>query len=521
MKLSIVHHHFRRGGVSKVVDLGVKALLSQGIALDSITLISGSDQAPTEDFQDHRVQSLLVPEFAYSSESPEGSSTDADQIEKILTKHCKDSILWVHNYQLGKNPPFTQGLIQFAQRNSQTPVFLQIHDFPECGRYTNVQALYQGMNGPLYPRAANITYLLINPRDKQLLQNAGMREEELFLLDNPLDPPEQELGIPNHRRSTLRSRLGSLTDPELSGTIDPHLPMFFYPVRCIRRKNVLEAALICLLYPGKANLLLTLPGTSSQEKAYSREVQTLFEEGLVPGLFGLGQALDQTGIDFEEVAKSCDLILSSSVQEGFGYFFVDALSWGRPLLARKLDMLSGIEPLFGSYPKELYRSIRVPLGKEGRENLKSRYREKIGTLSGYISTERQKILEEEMEILFSKQACDFSYLDIDSQKSVLKRCKDSDYLDNLRKENKALIQAAEGLCMARPTPPLSTISRELGPEAFARRSEELLSKALNRIKTEKTHEAAAATEDPREDPIHRKLLEAFSQSDYIRLLYDA
>ena len=50
---------------------------------------------------------------------------------------------------------------------------------------------------------------------------------------------------------------------------DPEKPVFLYPVRAIRRKNIFEAALIAMIAGNGGNLIQTLPGISDQEIKYS------------------------------------------------------------------------------------------------------------------------------------------------------------------------------------------------------------------------------------------------------------
>jgi hypothetical protein len=532
MKIAIVHHHFRPGGVTKVVSAGAAALLKFRQEIEVITLVSGDREHLEETAKGifpgapDKVRVLHYPQLDYRSNMPTGQKPEAESIIRFFEEHLADHLLWVHNYQLGKNGVFTRAVLEYGKKWPDRPVILQIHDFPECGRHGNLDELYRGMEGRIYPVLPNITWAVINERDRRLLVQSGLPEKQIRLLDNPV--PDAMVPVPQPDKQMVRSKLVTAFNSCSStpGRILPDRPHFFYPVRTIRRKNAFEAALLCRVYTDgtgeQANLLLTLPGTSASERPYSDMVQALYQDGIVSGIFGFGRELEHEGLSFEMVARSCDLVLSSSVQEGFGYFFVDALRWGKPLLARSLEILEGIEPLFREYPHHLYSTVLVPVPAHERAELLSQYKKRLQELSPYLTESERESAFEKLGIMTGRALVDFSLLDPLRQDRLLRSLHDISLLRDIRQANEELIKTAVSLAGSLPTPPLQQIEDHFGAESFAERAWALIQELEMRISRtsaagEKNNASGAVKSSG--DPVHRRLLAQFATPEYLRLLY--
>jgi len=108
-------------------------------------------------------------------------------------------------------------------------------------------------------------------------------------------------------------------------------------VRCIRRKNVGEALLYAALAPAGAIVGLTLaPLNPVEVPIYESWKQTAAKVEL-PALFELGAP---GGLTFAENLSAADLILTTSLAEGFGMAFLEAWPAGRMLLGRDLPEIT-------------------------------------------------------------------------------------------------------------------------------------------------------------------------------------
>ncbi len=150
---------------------------------------------------------------------------------------------------------------------------------------------------------------------------------------------------------------------------DPEKPVFLYPVRAIRRKNIFEAALIAMTAGDGGNLIQTLPGISDQEIKYSNLISLFYSEKQIKGIWGTGIKGSAADFDFLSIIKTTDAVISSSVMEGFGYIFTDTLSWGKPIISRYLDTSEDFMPLFSKESSFFYKTFRIPQNTILKETL--------------------------------------------------------------------------------------------------------------------------------------------------------
>ena len=430
--ISILHYHFERGGVTQVVGLSVRAMAAHLPGLREIRLVSGRAggaeglaERLRKSCAQHGVTIALhvIPEMDYLPIDQVPGTDSAESVARLkraLLDACAGSVWMIHNYHLGKNPLFTAALLDIAKTHSDQRLCFYIHDFPECARYENLRFLRRFVPESPYPETGNVRYAVINERDRVHLMAAGIPEGHIVLLNNPVE--REEAG--HDARTPDRKKLEDHFAGRFPG-YTPEAPLLMYPVRTIRRKNVLELGLIAALSPTPVNLVVTLPGTSETEIAYSDAVSTAFAEGLIPGMWGVGEHLDQAELSFMDLMGLADMIVSSSVQEGFGYLFVDAVQWGRPLFARYLDVLDGIRPVFEGHPHHFYTSFRVPIATSHAAALRNRYTDKVLGLAGLVDQETADRLITDIETVVSDATAEFSYLPLEGQLQALRNAEAS------------------------------------------------------------------------------------------------
>ena len=302
-KISIFHYHLKPGGVTDVIRMGAEAVIEHLPEVELLRIVCGApddieeirtvlnkkaETAGRGKAPGFRLEVSICPEIGYSSENGQESPPSPGELAALLKRKFGDSCWWVHNYHLGKNPVFTAALLLTAAEVPTQKILFHIHDFPECARFDNLGRLREaGISNP-YPQTPNVAYALINSRDRRILTDAGLPADRIFLLNNPVGqtPPAAEAADPSVRigRLGLLHKHFRRTFPACS----PENRTVFYPVRSIRRKNILEAGLICAASEEKVNLVVGLPGVSAQEKNYSSICEQCFREGLIPGNLGLG-----------------------------------------------------------------------------------------------------------------------------------------------------------------------------------------------------------------------------------------
>ena len=513
--LIIFHYHFLPGGVTDVVTSAAISYLNHSKMIGKITIVSGR-QKNLENITSKIRKSLrrnskksicheVLPSIDYLENLSDGITTETIKYEILERYASEDNIWWIHNYHLGKNPYLTKALIEIADDRKQNMVF-HIHDFPECSRYALLKRLKDVIKGDLYPRTANVHYAVINSRDFHFLTEAGIEKELITLLENPIKP----VIIQSDRKKDTYAKLsGSIAD-SFPGWRKKE-PYMLYPVRAIRRKNIAEAALISSLTD--KNIIITLPGVSEAEKAYSNSCKEIFTSGLAPGMFGIGFEMENYDISFDELIGSSSVIVSSSVQEGFGYLFLNSMNWGKPLFARDLDILTSFKKSFKNFPSHFYHYFSVPLESNESEILQSEYFFKLKALQSELDEEKLEELQQLFAGILDSPEIDFSYLTLDLQISVLKRISvDCAYREKCRNLNRANINIINDYFELDISPNHKILEKNWSFASYCIKTDKILQKfdkspiCLNREKRKK--------------PIFETMQFYFTTPDYFRLLYD-
>ena len=462
--LAVVHYHLLPGGVTSVIRDGLRAILEHRPGLlRSIRLIAGrldgvealrcSLQAAAVDAgADTVVRATVDPFLDYGVRG----STNPDDWS-FAAVSGPDTVWWIHNHHVGKNVPFTRALLRGAARGD-TRVLLQIHDFPECGRIEGYQQVRAAVGTDLYPFGPRLRYAVINRRDHTALAAAGIPHGYLHLLWNPVAPSPVEVG---------------------SASTAPLMPggrrLWLYPVRIRRRKNVLEAGLLARM-AGRAAVGVTLAASSAAEASYHRQAGALFRDGTLPGRVGFGGQPRFRDRSLGALAAGADAVVSSSIEEGFGYQFLHARQWGLPLIARDIDAIDGVRDLLHPRSTVLYDRLQCPLTRADRLHLGGRYRARLKRLRPYVPRATLDQVADQVAAGTGGPLVDYSYLSVELQQAVAVRCTGDAELSRHRAANADLIERVRAV-----HPPHSPdraddrLERRFGAAAFAARAAEALS----------------------------------------------
>lgn len=427
-------------------------------------------------------------------------------IEELSRKFLSaDSIWWVHNYHLGKNPYFTKALLRISETTKQNMVF-HIHDFPECSRYSLLNRLKEYIKDDLYPQSDNIKYVVINRRDYNYLLKAGLRKDSLFLLENPIKISGTDFNRTKETDSRLSEELAKDFPRWNKGE-----PYMLYPVRAIRRKNIAEAALLAVL--SDKNVIVTLPGVSEKEKPYSDKCNTIFRKGLAPGMFGIGFDIEKYGISFDELIASSTMIISTSVQEGFGYLFLNSMNWGKPLLAKDLNILKSFKKSFEGFPATFYKAIYIPLNIEQKKELIDLYLKKITSLNQQLSQEALSALRNEIRKIFDSEEIDFSFLTLKMQIMVLEKIKnDSLFRKKCMECNENILKKIDEYFLINISPNHEALEKNWSFKSYCNKSDEII-KSFSLKRHDLIQKRGLPT-------IFETMKDLFATADNIRLIYD-
>jgi hypothetical protein len=295
----------------------------------------------------------------------------------------------------------------------------------------------------------------------------------------------------------------------------PDAPILLYPVRTIRRKNTIEAGLIATCSKTPVNLISTLPGVSAQEAPYSDMIEQCYRERLIPGAWGVGDPGKPYSVPFREMVGASDILVSSSVLEGFGYLFINALQWGKPLFARYLDTLEGILRIFDDFEHFFYDILLVPITNKQKRRIEELYTDHISRLSSVIPKEIQIRLQQQVRNLLheDEDTLEFSYLPTDMQIEVLKRAQELPFAHSIRELNPRIFDNLEALLTVEASPEREKLAGLFSFESYASVVSEIMA----------TLKGSSSTEDSADRFTEKKIADSvrdrFADIRFIRLLY--
>jgi len=402
MRVAIVHYHLHLGGVTRVIQNAVVALERQGV--QAAVLTGELPEHPIEGLE--KVQA--VPGLGY--EAVRAPWTPRELTTRLLEAArsqlgAPPDVWHIHNHSLGKNLILPEAVRQLAEDGHH--LFLQLHDFAEDGRPENYRQLLAHVGegeqarlaGRLYLQAANVHYAVLNDRDRGFLASAGVAPPRLHLLPNavwveaggePAPPPAPDAP-----------------------------PLWLYPTRAIRRKNLGEFLLLAALAPSGHRFATTLAPKNPLERPRYEEWLAFARKLGLPVELGVAERAPER---FDELVRSAQALVTTSIAEGFGLAFLEPWLMGRPVVGRDLPELSTEFRQAGINLDALYKRLEVPLAWLDQEAL----RDRIATgLRRYLGAYGREPAAEARERVWAASVnegrVDFGRLDEELQREVIRR----------------------------------------------------------------------------------------------------
>lgn len=350
MRIALIHYHLQGGGVTRIIWNQLRALQGQGV---KAIVLSGKD-APFS----LSAPCMVVPGLLYEAFRPSLSPDDlAMQMKSVAQKALGGPVdIWhVHNHSLGKNfvlPPALGALARQGER-----LLLQLHDFAEDGRPGNYRNMLSSMADGnqetlcrfLYPQADHVHYAVLNSRDYGYMRHAGLDAEHLHLLPNPVDfaPSEQN---------------EQCEDPPARE------PLWLYPTRAIRRKNIGEFLFWAALSPPGARFATTSGPDNPAEWQRYRRWQDVAAKLRLPVVFG---GTEQEDTSFVRLLRSATCVVVTSVAEGFGMAFLEPWLMGTPVCGRDLPEITDSFRQDGLRLPYTYERLEVPVAWLGLDTIRN------------------------------------------------------------------------------------------------------------------------------------------------------
>lgn len=367
VRLIIVHHHLRPGGVRRVIELAAPAVADAlPAAAGEIVLATGEAPDATwwrgfaQRLAPRAVSFVVAPALGYLAEQSAGTRTRARRLARFTAALLHDAtpancVVWCHNPGLGRNPLLNRVLAAACSARG-VPLVFHHHDWwfdnrwrrwPEMRRsgFRTLAAVAEA----ILPGAPNVRHAAINQPDAGLLR-AGFGRRSAWL-PNPAD------AAPRPAPTRVRRARAWLT--ELLGD---DAPVWIVPCRLLRRKNLAESLLLTRWLRPEAWLVTTGGLSSADEEPYARTLATAARAAgwrLRLSVLANGEAGKPT---VAELLAASEAVLLTSIQEGFGLPYLEAAAAGRPLLARALPNIAPDLARFGFRFPQLYDELLIDPG---------------------------------------------------------------------------------------------------------------------------------------------------------------
>ena len=280
--LIVAHNHLRPGGVRRIIELALPYLISgPGASISSVTLAVGD--ADAADWLEElslalpgvRLGLFHEPAFRYVSEQQSSPALTRRRIRSALERlvppaRASETILWLQNPGLARNVILVEELAKFSQRRS-IPLVAHHHDFwfenrwrrwPEmrASGYRTTAAVARAV----FAAGAPACHVAINRLDHSVLRK-HLDARWLPNLSGATQPPGA-LDIAAARRW-------------LAESLGDRAPVWIFPTRFLRRKNLAEAILLTRWLCPEGWFVTTAGVSSSDEAPYARRLEEAARDG--------------------------------------------------------------------------------------------------------------------------------------------------------------------------------------------------------------------------------------------------
>jgi glycosyltransferase involved in cell wall biosynthesis len=359
--LMVVHYHWRPGGVRRVVELTLPAIAAAaGDTLKKVTLLSGGtpDEVPELGGLPGEAVFIHEPACDYFSNQQDTPERISEKICQAISQAMEGrdparTLIWFQNPALARNAMLCREIFDLSKKTGAALV-LHHHDFWCAGRWARWGELercgsrdFSSAAELLFASGTRAVHASINLQDCQTL-------ERFF--------PNRAFHLPN---PVLRPSPSSTADVEaarawVAKELKTDAPVWVYPTRFLRRKNLLEAVLLTRWLRPEAILATTSGQFSLDETGYANNIKEAATRHGWRVHFGL---LDKPGAPrVADLLQIAETVIHTSVQEGFGMAFVEAAAAGTPLVARAIpSVMPDLAALGFDFP-QLYQEILIPPG---------------------------------------------------------------------------------------------------------------------------------------------------------------
>jgi glycosyltransferase involved in cell wall biosynthesis len=365
VKLVILHYHLRPGGIRRVIELATPHLTREARGRITRVVLAIGERADRQwheqfsrQFSHLPVEVFVEPSFNYLSEQREAPRNILARVRRGIKRllgggDAWNCLVWAHNLGVGRNLLLSRELAAACVARG-IPMLSHHHDWwfdnrwerwPEMRRF-DFRTLAAAARA-IFPEQGRFVHAAINHADAAILSRQ-FGDAALWL------PNLTEPAVPTataHIRAARRWLRNKLAQDQA--------PVWVSPCRFLRRKNIGEALLLTRwLRPG-AWLVVTGAASSAGEIPCFRALETAARQHQWRLRLGVlaGRESDKPGV--AELLAVSEVVLLTSLQEGFGLPYLEATAAQRPLLARRLPNIAPDLDRFGFRFPQAYDDILI------------------------------------------------------------------------------------------------------------------------------------------------------------------
>lgn len=363
MRLIVVHHHLRPGGVRRVIEQSLPWIARNRIR--EIVMVSGEvpERAWFSAFAGRipnvRITCEVEPAFGYWAEIQLRSSEVRRRVCQVLHRllepfQARSHLVWIHNPGLARNLPMSAALARVCQ-DHDVPVIWHHHDWWFDNRWARWSEIrdsgFHTLAGAVrasVPEGCRGAHVAINRADVARLR-AGFPGGAHWLPNVLEAPTRPSAKLAAQARAWLERHHGLPRNGEF----------WLAPCRFVRRKNLLEAVLLARWLLPKGHLITT-GGPSSRDEvpAWNRVNEAARAHGWKVRFSVLADG-NAASPSVAALIAASEALLLTSVQEGFGLPFLEAATFGKPILGRRLaQVVPDLESLGLRFP-HLYDELWI------------------------------------------------------------------------------------------------------------------------------------------------------------------
>ena len=328
IKLFIGHYHLHTCGVTRIIQSQVASAIYLN-KIDGIFILSSGDSDISQ------LNQKIIKNIGLNYLKMDISKNESFKIEKkmlafVKNKVRKNDIIHFHNHNLGKNPILTIILFKLAEEGYK--IVFHCHDFAE-DREENYNFLKKiiheyfslDLKKTMYPDYQNCFYITLQKYDYKRLINYGLNKNRIKVIPNPVNFQDNIIMDKEESKKVLFNVFG----------IQDDFPVFLYPVRVIRRKNIGEFILLAALFQNEALWMITLPPKNPVEIIEYNKWKFFCDEYKIKIYFEINEK-----VDFITSMNASYKIVTTSIKEGFGMSFLEPWMFNKQVVGRDISIIT-------------------------------------------------------------------------------------------------------------------------------------------------------------------------------------